>query len=772
VKAKTTCLAVLRTSTAEQAQDEKTGLPAQRREIERWLKSNSFLPAAREIIDVNISAADLMNLKIGNVAKEIANLKRKRAKPGTYALCFANSARMSRAKTLNSLSELLGLIKSGIDIIFCLQNIHVSALDDENTMQMHLMFALSSFQQNRQELLTLSRRTKGVWEENRKKWLDYEQGKGMKPKGQPLGLTCWWHRQGKNGIEIKKPEAKLVKTIYDLYTKEGKTIRGIATYLNEIKKIKNPVSRKKRKNTGELVKSRKNAHGADVNDKWASSSIKHVLTNRTVIGEFECWTQRKEEDGDTGTVKRIREKVLNADGTHQIIKKYCPAIITKTQFLKAQALLVKNKNTNKGQKVTKSPINIFRGILFDGHTEHSISYSHSGGKARGFRYRSSVQKHRGEKASSFSVKKFEEAFFKIYSTILTNRDLFTNWEQQATAAGSGRGKRIAEIDDEVNHLVEGNNNLLVLAERGKATDDLLDRIETNNRKKEILTTEKIKLESALPMSDDTQKHRNLLGSMSKFCEVESKRIKVANILREIEIQVSVWPLGLIYNEPKMLKAFGAIYPELGKKKNWVNFNEPNFLKYPFFFLQELLYWKLAKLATEFMSEWNVRRKSALDFIFSIIHHVGAEPVQNFGRFYDIKTQPEKKNDLLFVCGKPDGTFFSGILNTSKHSKPVIKYITNSPMFTTMIFAEEAKWDKYGFIPSTINHIKSYPMLKPGIMDTEENNMQILMNKTLKKQNIKDIFPDIRTAKIPADDKKNIFNRRMLNFITTRMVNLP
>jgi len=719
------CLAVLRTSTAEQAEDEKTGLPAQRREIERWLKSNSFPPASREIIDINISAADLMNLKIGNVAKEIASLKKKRVKAGTYALCFANSARMSRAKTINSLTELLRLIKSGIDIIFCLQNIHVTALDDENTMQMKLMFALSSFQQNRQELLTLSRRTKGVWEENRKKWQAYEQGRGAKPKGQPLGVTCWWHRQSENGIEVRKAEAKLVKKIYDLYTKEGMTIRGIASHLNDTK-IKNPVCRKKRKNTGELVKARKNAHGVNVNDKWASSSIKHVLTNRTVIGEFECWTMRKEEDSETGAVKRIREKVLNADGTHQIIKKYCPAIVSKSQFLKVQALMEKNKKSNKGQKVTKSPTNIFRGILFDGHTEHSISYSHSGGKAKGFRYRSSIQKHRGEKASSFSVKKFEQAYFKIYSLILTNKDLFSSWQVQATEVGSGRARRIAEIDDEINQLTEANENLLSMIERGKVTDTLGDRIEANNRKKENLTTEKIKLEASHPVSDDAEKHQKLLGSMSKFCEVESKRVKVANILSEIGVRVSVWPLGLFYNEKKMLKSFGAIFPELGKKDNWLNFNETTFEKYPFFYLQEYIYWQLVKFTTEFKSKWKVR-EAALEFLFTLIHQVGANPVQKFASFFDVRTQPEKRADLLFLCDKPDGTFFSGILNTSKHSLPVIKYFTNSPTFTTMIFAEKGKRVKFGFLPSTGNYIKNFPMLKPGIRNTEENNMSKLLD---------------------------------------------
>ena len=761
MKGKVACLSVLRTSTAEQAQDEKTGLPAQRREIDRWLKSNDFPPASREIIDVNISAADLMNLKIGNVAKEIASLKKKKAKPGTYALCFANSARMSRAKTINSLTELLRLIKSGIDIIFCLQNIHVTALDDENTMQMKLMFALSSFQQNRQELLTLSRRTKGVWEENRKKWQAYEQGSGEKPKGQPLGLTCWWHRQGEKEIEVRKHEAKLVKKIYNFYTKENMTMRGIASHLNNIKE-KNPVSRKKRVKTGELVKSRKNVHGDDVNDKWASSSIKHVLTNRTVIGEFECWEITKEEDPETGSIIRRREKILRDDGTHLIIKKYCPPIIRKTQFFKAQALIQKNKNTNKGQQATKNPRNIFRGLLSDGYTAHSVCYTSAGGNGNTLSYRSSVQKHRGEKSTSFAAVKFEESFFKIYSLILTDKDLFSNWVNQLSVAGSGRAARIAVIEEEIKEINEGNDNLLAMIERGKVTNTLAERIESNNRKKEILTNEKIKLEASAAVTDDSSKQQKLLGSMAKYCLVESRRAKVANILGEIGIRVSVWAKGLNYNEKKMLQEFSIISPELGEKNNWINFNKNNFEKYPFFFIQEFLYWQLAKCVNQLKLKWKTRDEALL-FLFEAVELLGAKPVQNFANFYDIKTQPEKNNDMLFVCNKPDGTFFSGILNTSKRSQPVIKCFTNSPMFQTVMFREKGKNTKFSFLSGTKNL-----MLKKGIMDAEEDNMEKLLNKItdVKKWNVHDSA--LSSKEIPPYLKRNIINRRMISALASEI----
>lgn len=706
-----------------------------------------------------------MNLKIGNVAKEIASLKKKKAKPGTYALCFANSARMSRAKTINSLTELLRLIKSGIDIIFCLQNIHVTALDDENTMQMKLMFALSSFQQNRQELLTLSRRTKGVWEENRKKWQEYEQGSGEKPKGQPLGLTCWWHRQGEKEIEVRKHEAKLVKKIYNFYTEENMTMRGIASHLNNIKE-KNPVSRKKRVNTGELVKSRKNVHGDDVNDKWASSSIKHVLTNRTVMGEFECWEMTKHEDHETGRITRRREKILREDGTHLIIKKYCPPIIRKTQFLKAQALIEKNKNTNKGQQATKNPRNIFRGLLKDGYTGHSVCYTSAGGNGNTLSYRSSVQKHRGEKSSSFAAVKFEESFFKIYSLILTDKDLFSNWENQSSVAGSSRTTRIALIDGEIKEINDGNNNLLAMIESGKAGGTLVGRIESNNLKKEILTTEKIKLEASVPLTDDSSEQQKLLVLMSKYCRAESKRVKVANMLSEIGIRVSVWAKGLNYNEKKMLEEFSVISPELGKIKNWNNFNAKTFQRYPLLFLQEYMYCKAARFLSGLKSTWKGKKAeesqiNAWETIFETIKILCAEPVQNFAKFYDIKNQPEINNDMLFVCDKPDGTFFSGILNTSKRSKPVIKVFTNSPMFQSMTYEQENKNVKFGWLGGTTRYLSSFPMPKPGIFEKEEKNVAELLDKVEESKSW-----NVGDTAVSPQLKRNIFNRRMINLYFT------
>ena len=138
-------IAVLRVSTTQQGKEDKTGLPSQKYEINAWLKANGHKPAAREIIDVGISAADLMNLRFGNLAKEIARIRKQKTKPGSYALCFANSARLSRGVILNALNEFTGLLISGIDIVFVSRNLHISQNDDEQAKQRKLWEAMMSF---------------------------------------------------------------------------------------------------------------------------------------------------------------------------------------------------------------------------------------------------------------------------------------------------------------------------------------------------------------------------------------------------------------------------------------------------------------------------------------------------------------------------------------------------------------------------------------------------------------------------------------------------
>ena len=97
----------------------------------------------------------------------------------------------------------------------------------------------------------------------------------------------------------------------------------------------------------------------------------YVLKHRTVIGEYECWTLRKEED-DSGNLKRIREKVLNEDGTHLILKKYCAPVISKKQWNKFQAMLANNPRVRKAA-CTTYPANVFRGLLFDGYTNRAFT---------------------------------------------------------------------------------------------------------------------------------------------------------------------------------------------------------------------------------------------------------------------------------------------------------------------------------------------------------------------------------------------------------------
>ena len=57
-------------------------------------------------------------------------------------------------------------------------------------------------------------------------------------------------------------------------------------------------------------------------------------------------------------------------------------------------------------------------------------------------------------------------------------------------------------------------------------------------------------------------------------------------------------------------------------------------------------------------------------------------------FFDAESYPTESGNLVFVCEKPDKTFFGGILQTKKYGQRPLQYMTNHLTFTTLEPGEE------------------------------------------------------------------------------------
>ena len=662
----------------------------QRRLIADWLKANGHPPASRkdEIKDEGLSAGHLLNLTEGNLGREIEKLKKKKIKPGSVVLVFAYTSRFSRANVLKASNVFTEVLLANIDLAFAVQNIHLSNGESEQTTYMKLGMVVNSLQQARDEWLGMQAKTRQVYVGHRERWKDFQSGKGAKPKrGSVLGITTWWQHQPKEGLIQNKPkESKTVQKIFDLY-ESGLSTRAIAKKFNDEGSPKNPVKRKKRRLAG-------GDYQKNSSDKWTASSILYVLKHRTVIGEYECWTLKKEED-DSGKLKRIREKVLNEDGTHLILKKYCPTIISKKQWNKVQAMLAKNPRVRKTAS-TKYPTNVFRGLLFDGYTNRSFTLTMSGGKNPALLYRSLVDQTQGGYGVTFNAKKFEESFFKIYCQILESEHLFKNWAMQQSRRDEQRQETVAEIEEQIRDKKDAVKNLIELIAKGNKSASVGEAIEGHEKEIEELEIKKEALAVPAPNTGETKKFERLLRSMRKFDESETKRLNVSKMLQEIGLKVWVWPRGFEFDLRVILKKFKAVHPALGKKTNWSGLTVNLWKTNPFRFLQEFCYWRFAVHVKANEKRWaklvgqsdNPKTPDAMSFMFESVLQLFAPPVEQMKEFFDTASHPIASGNLVFVCEKPDKTFFGGILQTKKYGQRPLQYMTNHLTFTTLEPEEE------------------------------------------------------------------------------------
>ena len=128
---------------------------------------------------------------------------------------------------------------------------------------------------------------------------------------------------GKRGLAVNEAEAATVKLIFDLYARQGKTIREIANYLD-----KRSVSRPQKKAT----------------KGWSVTSIDQILSNETYVGRWHYRKTKRVKSSKTGKSTRVSRP------KNEWLMVEVPAIVSETTFAEAQRL----KDTNKRIRESKT----------------------------------------------------------------------------------------------------------------------------------------------------------------------------------------------------------------------------------------------------------------------------------------------------------------------------------------------------------------------------------------------------------------------------------
>ena len=246
---------------------------------------------------------------------------------------------------------------------------------------------------------------------------------------------------------------------------------------------------------------------------------------------------------------------------------------------------------------------------------------------------------------------------------------------------NARADKKAELENNIKELKEGNGRLLTMVEKGENVDIASERMESNREKIRKLELEKSKLENQIYPPLQIEKHSKFLKELAGYTESKPKRTKAADILSDSGHKIHIWTKGFNYNERKLLKKFKAIHPELGKKGNWLNFGGWNFRKHPMYYLSEYIHWRIiAKLEAD-KSKWN--KGDALDYLCSALNELLQHPLDEVKEFFDTPALPEVKGQAVFLCEKPDGTFFTGTLETKNKKYGIVESFTYLPNFQSL-----------------------------------------------------------------------------------------
>ncbi len=247
-------------------------------------KNNLILDDNLKYEDKGISGFKGKNSAVGALKAFIDAVDNNQIGKGSY-LIIESLDRLSREKILKALTLLTDILNRGIKIVTLMDEKEYTEESINNPM--HLMYSIMIMSTAHEESAKKSERIGKAWEKKRKDAKDFNKPMTRK-------LPSWMKIQ--DGKIIAIPErAEIVKKIY-LMVLSGKGKATITKYLN-----RNEI---------------KNWNGSNL---WQVSYIQKVLTNKAAYGFLEN-----------------KDKNLFIEG-------YYPAVITKSQFLKAQDIRTSKK---------------------------------------------------------------------------------------------------------------------------------------------------------------------------------------------------------------------------------------------------------------------------------------------------------------------------------------------------------------------------------------------------------------------------------------------
>ena len=690
---------ILRTSTKQQADDEKTGLDTQRRMIKQFREAND-LPKGKEILDVGKSARKHLQITDGNLGKLIDRLSNDNIEAGSVTFIFAFSDRFTRAETMKALEVFGSIVAIGIDVAFVDISIHVKHSDTEDERTNKLWPLTASFQSNSLEWRRRSWRTGGHHEKFREQWINYHYHGGPRPiANTTLGKIPWWHKKTSLDPKDKRSivdwnRAKTVISIFNMFTVDQFSLNSIARKLNA------------RKTPNHSSKPKKIGSKTFKELPWTPEGVKHVLTSPSVTGEHR-FTRNDKDTGERGL------PYLMENGEQAIIPDMYEQIITREQFQAAANILKLNKRKLTSHPSAKHPEFVFRGMIREGYYNIDVFLSSSERRGKIFTYLLTQRlKHTDlPKPKGTLFNSFEGSFFQAYLIKNQFDGMPVNSWAQTGEDKNPDVEKIIKIKNTIEAKEKGNGILIDQLEEAINDDQLqsqlMERIRNNNKLISEFKNQLVHLENYKAKIDDS-KIKKAFFEMAESTKSKDIRTKMRSFLAETDHKIYLFQNGFEWDLERYLQKFSEINPSLGSKSSWYGFDERSFKANPFSYLKEYA------ICNVLFGEINPQESGFARKMFR----------QFFGKGEELEIPciecTRQKYDSYFICeiGKTD--FLGGCFVNSTKSNNTLKFATVGNSFTTLTTKQMASSQFHS------PHLINYPELnKNKIIDLAGESLEII-----------------------------------------------
>lgn len=401
-----------------------------------------------DLNDIGISAFKGNNVTSGALGRFLEAVEQGVVEPGSYLL-VESLDRLSRQPVEQSLKLFLDIINKGIVIATIIDG-QIYKSGELNLT--NLIASLVVMQRSFEESYMKSMRISTAWDQKRKN-IDAKKFTSMCPG---------WLRldKNKNQFDIDEDKAFIVRRIFD-YSANGLGAYSIAVTLNSTKTP--PFGR---------------------GSGWHISSVKKLLKNRAVIGEFQ----------PCQIVDGKRREI------GQPIAGYYPAIVDDDLFHRANAGISSRKKRSSGRSGLNVS-NLFAGMLYCGYCKSKVRMLNKGNGAKGGKYLICSDSHRRLNCTSTSWRysDFEELAL-TYVRELDLQNLLSapeaeNSRRHIQSKIEGLEGQKADIENRISRVYESfsdlNLDVTILADRIRADQLKISQIsaEIEEIKAELSTVE-------------------------------------------------------------------------------------------------------------------------------------------------------------------------------------------------------------------------------------------------------------------------------------------